>query len=285
MVPLLPPIEVRASLAIVNFELAAESIVSEEVLAELPPKEKPWVEALADFEASAELPPKEIAGTPCSAFLSIAVEVEKLKPLLLSAPARFRFGSGASVVEAFSASCLRVELTETCCEVGITSLFVPKLNVGVWVKVAPGVDEVAKLPNNVAPLLISADGLGGAAFSTSLGDGAGAVPKLKGFDADDFRAAVVVADGDFDLSGAPNWNKLAAVALPDLVVADDSFVAGTPNWNPLDEPETLSESFVPEEGDFDFSGLPNWNPPDKLPPLDLDDVVADGDLTFAGAPN
>jgi len=90
------------------------------------------------------------------------------------------------------------------------SLFVPKLNFGACAEL-----EVAKLPNNCAPLLVPVDVVG-AAVTPTLGDGeeAGAAledPKEKGFGAasedagggGELWAAVDLADGVFSLAGAP----------------------------------------------------------------------------------
>ena len=206
--PLIPPIDDPAPLGIENFGVVAESRGAEDVLAELPPKENPGVEASADVVAPAELPPKVNGGAPCLSSLSVVVELEKLKPLLLSAFASFRFGSG-TVVGAFSDPLLRVGLPEPGFKVGATSLFVPKVNLGVSVELE--VDEVAKLPNSFAPLLISVDSLGAAAFSTDFGDGAGAELKenfgvaFEDSSTDDkFFTAVAVVGGDFGFAGALN---------------------------------------------------------------------------------
>jgi hypothetical protein len=168
-----------------NVAFAAESVGAAEVLAELLPKENPGVVVVAVAEAVVEVLPKEKAGAPLSPLLSFVVEA-------------------GSVMGTFADSCLAVELA---------SLLVPKLNFGAWAEL---VDEVAKLPNNCAPLLVPVDGAG-AAVTPALGDGEGAGaaledPKEKGFGSASEDAgggaelwvAVEGADAAFSLAGAPN---------------------------------------------------------------------------------
>lgn len=135
---LLVPADELAFVPNENVGVVAESEGALEVVVELLPKENPGVVAWTVVEAAAELLPKEKAGALCLASLSFVVELGKLKPLFVSVSPLFCFWPG-SVMETFADSCFEVEFL---------SLFVPKLNLGAWVELDPGVDEAAKLPNN-----------------------------------------------------------------------------------------------------------------------------------------
>jgi hypothetical protein len=241
---LLDPVDDPAFAPKENVAFAAESVGAADVLAELLPKENPGVVVWAVVEAVAELLPKEKAGAP--GLLSFVVEA-------------------GSVVETFTVSWLEVELV---------SLFVPKLNFGACAELDPGVDEVAKLPNNCAPLLVPVNGVG-TAVTPTLGDGEGAGatledPKVKGFGAasedvgggGELWAAVDVADGDISLTGAPNWKPpIVAEVLVVALGADDD-----PNWNPPDAVVLLAVLL-----DADGAGAPNVKPPVVILLLDIDD--------------
>lgn len=205
-----------------------------EVVAELLPKEKPGVVALAVDGAVAESLPNEKVGAAGLLTLSFVVELPKLKPFLLSTPAAFRFCAGSAVDDS-SVSFLEVELV---------SLFVPKLNTGAGAEVEPVEVVAAKLPNKP---LAAFEGLEAVAAS-SFWDEAGAALKENGFVAagagDGLGADVDSAVGAAE---APNWNPPDAAALPDEE-------AGAPNLKPPVEVEVF---VVGVDDDFDGDVLPN----------------------------